>query len=88
MILAKKKNKIKNFWVEDYTKEEKQFFISLGFTERSVEFMGEKVSGTLTFQGSRSFGWWNDEEAKTIYDSVKKEFGKCKPKVLTTAELM
>ena len=34
------------------------------------------------------FGFWNDEEAKTIYDAVKKEFGKCKPRLLTTAELM
>jgi len=88
MKLLKKQNKLKGFWVEDYTEQEKDFFIELGFTERRLKFMGEYMDGTLSFHGSRSFGWWSDDEAKNIYGAVKKEFGKCKPRVLTTAELM
>lgn len=88
MKLCKKTNKMKGFWVEDYTEQEKEFFIGLGFTERRVKFMDEWMNGSLSFHGSRSFGFWNDEEAKTIYDAVAKEFGKCEPRILTTAELM
>ena len=87
-LCSKKTNKTKEFWVEDYTEQEKDFFIGLGFTERRIKIIDEWVSGYLSFHGSRSFGFWSEEEVKTIYDAVKKEFGKCSPKLLTTAELM
>ncbi len=88
MQLFKKTGKQKGFWVEFYDEFQKDFFINLGFTERKVKILDEWVSGTLSFHGSKSFGFWNDDEAKKIYSAVKKEYGKCKPKVLTTAELM
>ena len=88
MKFSKKASKNKNFNVTNYNDEQRDFFIGLGFTERRVKFMGEWMSGSLSYHGSKSFGFWNDEETTKIYDAVKKEFGKCKPRLLTTAELM
>ena len=38
-LVKNSNNKIKDFWVENYTETEKEFFIKLGFTERRVKFM-------------------------------------------------
>jgi len=54
MELLKGDSKVKNFWVVDYTKEDKDFFIGIGFTY-------DEFRETLTFRGNGSFGWWNDE---------------------------
>ena len=81
MELLKGDSKVKNFWVVDYTKEDKDFFIGIGFT-------CDEFRETLTFRGSKSFGWWNDEEYSKISSAVRKKYGKCKPRKLTLADRM
>jgi len=81
MNILKGSTKVKNFWVEDYTEEEKAFFIGLGFD-------CDEFRSTLCFHGSGSFGWWSDEEHKRISSSVRKQYGKCTPRKLTLAERM
>ena len=87
-LLKNSNTKIKSFWIKNYTDEDKEFFIGLGFTERRVKFMGEWMDGTLSFHGSRSFGWWSDEEYKNISAAVRKQYGKCSPRILSLAERM
>ena len=81
MELLKGESKVKNFWVVDYTKEDKEFFIGIGFT-------CDEFRETLTFRGSKSFGWWNDEEYNKISSAVRKQYGKCKPRKLTLVDRM
>ena len=81
MELLTGESKVKNFWVVNYSNEEKEFFIGLGFT-------CDEFRKTLTYRGSRSFGWWNDEEYKLISNAVRKQYGKCRPRKLTLAERM
>ena len=88
MKFSKKANKNKDFNVTNYNDEQKEFFIGLGFTERRVKFMGEWMEGSLSFHGSRSFGFWNEEEVERIYKASEKQYGKVKVRTLTTAELM
>ena len=88
MKFSKKASKNKNFNVTNYDDEQKEFFIGLGFTERRVKFMGEWMEGYLSFHGSRSFGFWNEEEVERIYKASEKQYGKVKVRTLTTAELM
>jgi len=88
MRFSKKVSKNKNFNVTNYNDEQKEFFIGLGFTERRVKFMGEWMEGSLSFHGSRSFGFWNEEEVERIYKATENQYGKVKVRTLTTAELM
>jgi hypothetical protein len=88
MNYTKKANKSKNFNITNYNEEQKEFFIGLGFTERRVKFMGEWMEGSLSFHGSKSFGFWNDDEAERIYKAIEQKYGKVKVRTLTTAELM
>jgi len=81
MELLKSKTKLKDFWVENYTDEDKEFFIGLGFT-------CDEFRENLYFHGSGSFGWWDDEQTKLIYSAVRKQYGKCRPRVLNLAERM
>jgi hypothetical protein len=61
-----------SFWVEDYTQQEKDFFVSLGFKESKW-----CDKNTLDFDGTaESFcEFWTLEEHKQIFDAVKKNFG-------------
>ena len=89
MKFIKKTNKLKSFMVEDYNDTQKEFFIGLGFTERIVKgFCDEIASKCLIYRGSGFFGFWSDEEIKTIHKATKKQFGNFKVRTLTTAELM
>ena len=88
MRFTKKASKNKNFNVTNYNDEQRDFFIGLGFTERRVKFMGEWMEGSLSFHGSRSFGFWDEEEVERIYKASEKQYGKVKVRTLTTAELM
>lgn len=89
-FLKKGKNKTKNFWVEDYTETDKKFLESLGFVEDKREFNGHIIMQSMNFRGSRSFGWWSDEEADKIYSAIQNYLGvrKIKIRILTLAELM
>ena len=88
MKFSKKASKNKNFTVTNYNDEQRDFFIGLGFTERRVKFMGEWMEGSLSFHGSRSFGFWNEDETEKIYKAIEQKYGKVKVRTLTTAELM
>jgi hypothetical protein len=69
-------NKVKNFWVEDYSPTERKFFLSLGFTEKTCT-ENEKLFGikeTLNFKGTGEYNFWSEEEAKRIYTAVMKRF--------------
>lgn len=81
MILLTGNTKVKNFWVEEYNNDDKAFFIGLGFT-------CDEFRENLCFHGSKSFGWWSDEEYKRISSAVRKQYGKCRPRKLTLAERM
>ena len=81
MELLTDESKVKNFWVINYTKEDKDFFLGIGFT-------CDEFREVLKFRGSKSFGWWNDEESQRIFSAVRKQYGKCKPRKLTLAERM
>jgi hypothetical protein len=65
------------FWVEDFTKEDKTFFKSLGFTEKKPHVSAMvakafKMKPTLHFDGTGIFGLWTQAEidkiALAIYD--------------------
>lgn len=88
MELLKKNNKLKYFWVEDYTNEERDFFLELGFKEKIKEFMGEIIYKRLSFEGSAFIRTWDAEEWNKISSAVKSKFGSCKVRKLTLAELM
>jgi hypothetical protein len=68
---------ITSFWVEDYTEEEKQFFIDeLGFYEHVIK-MPESFGGdskTLNFNGSGFFGSWSQKEMNLIAEAMYKKF--------------
>jgi len=69
-------NPINNFWVEDYTEEQKEFFLGIGFTE-TVHKVPESFGGDfkyLTFQGSKAFGFWTQEEMNKIAQAIYDQF--------------
>jgi len=76
MIFYKKTNKLKSFWVEDYTPTEKEFFLSLGFKETNYNETLIKIGikNNLSFNGSGMFGFWSDEEVQKIHAEVMKQF--------------
>ena len=89
MVFLKKASKTKSFGVENYNEEQKGFFIGLGFTERIVnDFNGEQMYKGLSYRGTGRFGFWSDEEVKTIHAETKSKYGSFKVRTLTTAELM
>lgn len=75
-FVSKVINPINNFWVEDYTEEEKEFFLSIGFKE-TVQKIPESFGGDnkwLSYQGSELFGSWNQEEMNKIVQEIFKQF--------------
>jgi len=73
-FVSKQPDSGKNYWVEDYTPEDRNFFLGLGFTETDYSHIpkGFGISSTLQFQGSGMFGFWSDEEMDTIDDAIIK----------------
>lgn len=66
----------KTFWVEEFTEEDKEFFISLGFTDKephSSEMVAKAFQRvpTLYFVGSEIFGLWSQEEIATIIGAIR-----------------
>tara|TARA_R110002051_G_scaffold224048_1_gene287237 strand:- start:1672 stop:1947 length:276 start_codon:yes stop_codon:yes gene_type:complete len=91
MKFSKKASKNKNFNVTNYNDEQRDFFTGLGFTERICKNLDGTIDrdySSLSFHGSKIFGFWNDEEAEKIYKATESKFGKFKVKTLTTTELM
>ena len=74
-LVSKVINPVTHFWVEDYNKEEKEFFISLGFKE--VESNIPKNFGgkpTLQFKGSGIFGGMSKDELTDIGSAMLDKF--------------
>ena len=91
MKFLKKASKNKNFNVTNYNDEQRDFFIGLGFTERLCKnFDGtiDRDYSSLSYHGSKIFGFWSDEETDIIYKPTEQKYGKVKVRTLTTAELM
>lgn len=65
MKFRKQNIKVDYFFVEDYNQEQKDFFISIGFTERGR---------VLSFHGSSFSGMWTSKEFEEIRDKVKARF--------------
>lgn len=75
-FVSKVINPCTSFWVEDYTEEEKNFFLSIGFTE-TIQKVPESFGGDvkwLSFRGSNSFGSWNQEEMNKIAHAIYDQF--------------
>lgn len=66
MKFKKQNIKVDYFFVQNYNKEERDFFLSIGFTERG---------DTLSFHGSSFSGMWTPKEFEEIRDKVKAKFG-------------
>lgn len=66
MRLRKQNVKVDYFFVEDYNQEEKDFFTSIGFTERG---------DCLSFHGASFCGMWTPVQFNEIRDKVKANFG-------------
>lgn len=69
-------NPVTSFWVEDYTEEQKEFFLGLGF-EETIHKVPESFGGDwkyLTFKGSGNFGSWNQEEMNKIAFAIYDQF--------------
>jgi hypothetical protein len=65
-----------SFWVEDYTDEEREFFLSIGF-EETIYRMPESFGGdqrNLGYQGSKPFGSWSQEEINKIAHAIYDQF--------------
>lgn len=91
MRFSKKASKIKNFNVTHYNDEQRDFFIGLGFTERVAKNLDGSIDreySSLSFHGSRIFGFWSEEDTDRIYKATEEKYGKFKVRTLTTAELM
>ena len=91
MEFSKKSSKNKNFNVTNYNDEQRDFFIGLGFTERICKNLNGTIDrdySSLSYRGSKIFGFWNDEEAEKIHNSTQEKYGRFKVRTLTTAELM
>lgn len=91
MKFQKKASKNKNFNVTNYNDEQRDFFIRLGFTERICKNLDGTIDrdcSSLSYHGSRIFGFWNDEEVERIYKLTENQYGKVKVRTLTTPELM
>jgi hypothetical protein len=66
----------KTFWVEEFTKEEKEFLIYLGFTDKephSSNMVSKAYYSrpTLYFVGSDIFELWSNDEVETIHNTIR-----------------
>jgi len=64
------------FWVEDFTEGDKEFLMSLGFTDKephSSDMVAKAYNRTPTlyFVGSEIFGLWSQEEIATIIGAIR-----------------
>jgi hypothetical protein len=65
-----------NFWVENYTQKEKEFFISIGFEEKTHGQRTPFETSILDYTGSGLFGSWSKEENEKIFEETFKFTGK------------
>ena len=63
-----------SFWVEDFTEDEKEFFLSIGFTEFKYRSGYNKISTNLTFKGSQIAGIWSQDEMNNICEKIYDRF--------------
>lgn len=73
-LLSKLVNPLEWFCVEEYSEEEKEFFLSLGFKERIFK-IGLQESKALEYKGVGPFNSWTKEEKLKIFNAVFKKFG-------------
>ncbi len=71
------------FWIEDYTKADKEFFKVLGFTEKKPHVSAMvakafKFKNTLHFQGKGPFGLWTQKEINKICFAIYTRYPKIK----------
>lgn len=76
MELVTKHPQYKNFWVENFNDEDRKFFKDLGF-----KFVKSRIpndfggSDTLEYTGTGVFGFWSNDELKTILNAVQEKYG-------------
>ena len=75
-FISKTVNPVNDLWVENYTEEEKQFFLTLGFKERVYNKGSMFEKGVLEFEGSEIFGFWSKDEKKKIFGAMNESFYK------------
>lgn len=58
----------KNYWIEEYTEEEKDIFLELGFTEKVHTEIEKRfgINDYLFFKGSSKHGFWDELETEMI----------------------
>ncbi len=76
MKFVSKAPRTKTFWVEDFNEGDKEFLMSLGFTDKEphVSDMVAKAfqrRPTLYFVGSDIFGLWSQEEINAIHSAIR-----------------
>jgi hypothetical protein len=76
-FISKQPGNEKNFWVENYTAEEKAFFLGLGFTETDNSHVPKAfgIRSTLQIRGTGPFGFWTEEERINITTAITVRFG-------------
>lgn len=74
-ILTKSINPVTFFWIEDYSEEEKEFFLQLGFVEKKFKMFMPPDLKALIFKGSGPYDSWTKKELYNILDQVLKRFG-------------
>lgn len=61
------------FWVEDYNDQDKEFFISIGFYEKTYQMFTTFVSN-LYFKGTGAFGFWTQDECTKICEAIYEHY--------------
>lgn len=74
-LFTKDNNKVRNFWVENYSDEDKTFLSSIGFQEKKYCIGYNKHKTCLEFAGKLFFGFWSNDEADKIEKAIKEYLG-------------
>lgn len=76
-FISKHPDSGKDYWVEDYSSKDRDFFLGLGFIEKDYSHIpkGFGIASTLYFTGSDIFGMWTDEEMETIDNAIWEYLG-------------
>jgi hypothetical protein len=71
-FISKNPDSGKNYWIEGYSPEDKEFLMGLGFIEKDYSHVPKSfgMNNNLYFTGSDIFGMWTDKEMDIIDNAI------------------